>query len=107
MEEQEKKTLFDVIHQMKALAKDQYTADDIAKILDLKIFSERFDECSVCHTFTLSLEEADFEISTTSSDFCLLGEIQMIDFVDVSGEVQSITLKKLRDEKDSNKSKSA
>ena len=52
MEEQEKKTLLDVIHQMQALA-NQYTPDEIAKILDLKIFSERFDESSVCHTFTL------------------------------------------------------
>lgn len=107
MEEQEKKTLLDVIHQMQALAKYQYTPDEIAKILDLKIFSERFDECSVCHTFTLLLEESDFDINTTSSDFCLLGEIQTIDFVDVNGELHTITLKKLIDEKDSIESQSA
>jgi hypothetical protein len=106
MEEQEKKTLLDVIHQMQALA-NQCTPDEIAKILDLKIFSERFDESSVCHTFTLLLEEADFDINTTSSNFCFLGEIQTIDFVDVNGELHTITLKKLIDEKDSIESQSA
>lgn len=101
MEAEEKDILLDVINQMQAMAKDEYTPEEIAKLLDLKFISERFDETTVCHTFTLLLYGADFDINTISSDFSLIGEIRTIDFVDVDGELRTITPKDLQiDEKD-------